>query len=407
MDPYLANALVRCLESREQGKSVMNADKESLHPSHNTYCKAADPLSYGRCKDGIVVYGGTLPKSGFADFWDGITLPAEIDGLPVTELRGTYHAYMRGFRGKNDFIDAPNLKRVYLRLEGTNLNCCCSPHDPHFCLSDHNKIEWIELELFAKNITLSDFSNSKAIRKLNFQGTVQGEWNGCYFGDSLYVFYSEFSGCTNLKEVRGKFEADRAGELFSGCTSLVTAPELNVEELRGTFFNCSSLRSVRLGDRMKIIGDRTFSGCTSLSDIFIPDTVEKFGKYVFENCVQLRSIHMPSKITSISEGLFCGCASLRKVFLSDEIKNIESEAFKGCTSLVSPWIPGKLEKIGDRAFAGCTALGHVFIPETVEEIGEQAFNRCPNLVIECKEGSCAHRYAVENKLRFELNRESL
>lgn len=382
--------------------SARSADKEYLHPSHNTYCKAADPLSYGRCEDGIVVYGGTLPKSGFADSWDGITLPAEIDGLPVTELRGTYHEYMRGFRGRIDFIDAPNLKRVYLRLEGTTLNCRCSPHDPHFCLSDHNKIELIELELFAKNNTLSDFSNSKAIRKLNFQGTVHGEWNRCFFGDSLYVFYNEFSGCTNLKEVRGKFEADRAGGLFSGCTSLVTAPELNVEELKGTFFNCSSLRSVRLGDRVKTIGDRTFSGCSSLPDLFIPDKVEKIGRYAFENCTQLRSIHMPGRITSISEGLFSGCSNLRKVFLSDEIVSIEAKAFENCTSLVSPWIPPKLKKIGSRAFAGCTSLGRVFMPASIEEIGEEVFNYCPNLVLVCIEGSFAHRFAVKNHLRYKL-----
>ena len=88
--------------------------------------------------------------------------------------------------------------------------------------------------------------------------------------------------------------------------------------------------------------------------------------------------------------------------LADSIESIEDETFMGCSSLKTPWIPQNLRKIGNRAFMGCSSIGRIFIPDTVEEIGEQAFGNCPQLVIVCQQDSAAYRYAVSNKIVFEV-----
>ena len=69
----------------------MDKKKFRLRANSDFEVEAIIPLRYSFCKDGYVIYGGTLPGSGFQPYYcDGITLPEEIDGIPVTELRGTY-----------------------------------------------------------------------------------------------------------------------------------------------------------------------------------------------------------------------------------------------------------------------------------------------------------------------------
>ena len=58
--------------------------------------------------------------------------------------------------------------------------------------------------------------------------------------------------------------------------------------------------------------------------------------------------------------------------------------------------------IGEGAFQYCTSLQVLEIPEGVAEIEENAFLGCTNLIILCKENSCAHYYAQEHGIRFEL-----
>lgn len=391
-------------DSFSQKKSDPN--KKFLYPGfepgyESNWCRASSPITYGPCFDGVAVYGGTLPGSGFADHSRGIVLPAEIDGRPVTELRGTY-------QGSMDYIDAPNLKRVYVHFQGgEGMHCYCSPYDPHLCLSSHNKIEIMELEFSAKSLYLTSFTGSNALRRIVFHGTVYGkkDYEPTFFGEEDWgktFFSNEFSGCRNLREVRGRFEADYGGGIFSGCSSLVIAPEIRISDLKGTFYQCRSLKDVRLCDGVKVIGDETFMGCISLEDIYIPDTVVHFGKNVFRDCRNLKTIHMSSNVTTISSALFYNCSSLRKVFLSDNITEIEEEAFKGCSSLSNPWIPEGLKKIGDRAFMDCKSVDMLFIPDSVEIIGENAFANCSNLLISCRENSYAHRYAQRNNLPFQL-----
>ena len=58
--------------------------------------------------------------------------------------------------------------------------------------------------------------------------------------------------------------------------------------------------------------------------------------------------------------------------------------------------------IGEGAFQYCTSLQVLEIPEGIAEIEENAFLGCTNLIILCKENSCAHYYAQEHGIRFEL-----
>ena len=42
------------------------------------------------------------------------------------------------------------------------------------------------------------------------------------------------------------------------------------------------------------------------------------------------------------------------------------------------------------------------IPESVTAIGDYAFDNCPALTLHIHEGSCAHQYAIDHAIPFEL-----
>ncbi|MCL2678806.1 MAG: leucine-rich repeat domain-containing protein [Dehalococcoidia bacterium] len=92
---------------------------------------------------------------------------------------------------------------------------------------------------------------------------------------------------------------------------------------------------------------------------------------------------------------------------------IDDTAFLGCERLTTIYIPLSVTYIGGftprdgdaviwGAFAGCLNLESVTIPGSVVRIGAEAFYECPNLTIICPPDSYAHRYCVENGIKFQL-----
>ncbi len=56
------------------------------------------------------------------------------------------------------------------------------------------------------------------------------------------------------------------------------------------FQDCSSLKSVTIGNGVTYIGIRAFRNCTALTRIEIPDSVESIGGYAFTGCTSLTSV---------------------------------------------------------------------------------------------------------------------
>ena len=61
----------------------------------------------------------------------------------------------------------------------------------------------------------------------------------------------------------------------------------------GTFYSCTSLKTVTIGNSVKSIGSNAFSSCTSLTAITIPNSVTSIGDETFYNCRSLE--HVTSK----------------------------------------------------------------------------------------------------------------
>ncbi len=180
--------------------------------------------------------------------------------------------------------------------------------------------------------------------------------------------------------------------LFYGCTKLVKAPQLPVN-------NTTALNKERSLDY-------AFSGCTNLTEIpEIPAWVnDLYG--TFENCTSLEDLHtvtIPCPTSNMLQYTFNGCTGLKyPPAIANGVTQLPN-TFGSCTSLlVAPNIPNSVQQMGmtferctsltvapdipdavinlDSCFIGCTSLTEPppNIPHTVTDM-DSCFNGCKEL----------------------------
>ena len=132
------------------------------------------------------------------------------------------------------------------------------------------------------------------------------------------------------------------------------------------------------------IGSRAFVDCSSLKSISIGDTVLTIGSYSFSDCISIKTIIIPDSVQAIADYAFCGyggfdsCTGLEYVYLGKSVESIGDNAFNGCEALSSVDFPNSIISIGRGAFAH-TGLTTAIIPDSVNFIGSGAFSFCPYL----------------------------
>ena len=367
---------------------------------HDAWFDEAKTIRYIQCSDGIAITAGTLRGSGFQPYHlNGLTLPEEIDGIPVTELRGRFH------QDEVEYIEAVKLKRIDIEvIVDKNFYGEKRCRFPLLCGGLQNTVQSTRITFLADEAhvnCIEDPTIQATIEYIGFNGIVKddADWDYGSFQSGI------FKGCARLKEVRGYFEGYcLTGSTFAGCSSLILPPDIRVKSMGDReFMNCTSLPGIHLHNGLEYLGSECFKNCISLTDIYVPDTVTHIGRGAFDGCIRLETIHFPKSVTAIPDRLFAKCEKLQRVFLSDEIHSIGNEAFAGCTSLKKPWFPEGLTHIGDKTFYGCVSMKDVYLPDTLKSIGSDAFSNCGHLVIHGKAGSLAEQYAKEYNAAFVID----
>ncbi|WP_407382444.1 leucine-rich repeat protein [Ruminococcus sp.] len=159
-----------------------------------------------------------------------------------------------------------------------------------------------------------------------------------------------------------------------------------------------------MGADVTRIDDYAFFRDTTITSVSFEKAtaLKTIGVNAFHGCSGLTSLALPKGLEALSFGAFQNCASLRELTLSEGIGAIPAQCFYGCSSLNSVTIPESVTEIGERAFMNCAGLRVVEIPDTTERIAANAFDGCDEVVVYCRTGSLAHRYAVENTLSYVL-----
>ncbi len=174
----------------------------------------------------------------------------------------------------------------------------------------------------------------------------------------------------------------------------ITLHEGLVEIHSGAFENCLNLKSIDLPESLTELGvharysngrtdyDSVFRG-SGIQSITIPNSVTAIGKGSFENCSKLKTAKLPDSITTIPAATFSNCKNLENVTLGNAVTIIGTKAFYRCKNLKKLSLPDTLEKIGDsdaseKTFA-YSGLQSITIPKKVSTVYAKSFKGCKNL----------------------------
>ena len=127
------------------------------------------------------------------------------------------------------------------------------------------------------------------------------------------------------------------------------------------------------------VRDNAFYNCHSLKWVRLPDTVQKIGHHSFYACYELETAVLPDGLEEIGMGCFCGCSELKSAAAPSGIQRLPESCFRACTSLKEFTVPDKTEAIGDFCFSGCTSLENVSIGSGVTSLGDCSFYMCSSM----------------------------
>ncbi len=177
----------------------------------------------------------------------------------------------------------------------------------------------------------------------------------------------------NMKEVKIKRAVNEWGQVHS---DVEYDSEDDVIPGRAFFYK-SSLVSVVLPDKLKVIGGEAFGGCSNLAgSVIVPEGVVEVGDGAFWQCGNLTgTLSLPSTLEKIGGRAFGMCGFVCELNIPEKVKDIGWQAFVDCGGIHGELhLPSGLETIGNGAFQGLPNMtGSITIPQGVHAILEQCF----------------------------------
>ena len=208
------------------------------------------------------------------------------------------------------------------------------------------------------------------------------------FGNGANIGASAFAGCVRLTTISSEKVGIIQYSAFNGCAALYRSfdnPDSLVFTVLETtssyngytessdyspFKDCSAMSIVEM-PAITTLGSYTFYGCTGLTSVIIGNSLATITVDAFNGCTHLSSVTLGSSVSEIRSGAFSGCSSLTGIDFPDSLITVGPSAFSssGLTELDT----NKIETIGNMAFSACGSLNTVFFGEDLVSIGDRAF----------------------------------
>lgn len=288
-----------------------------------------------------------------------VTIPSEIDGLPVISIKGGANAYTKDTPFGQSQIESIIFPDGLISIG-------------QYAFS-RSHLKSIEIPDSVKNIGSNAFAECVNLESVKLSKQMQ-EISAC-----------SFSGCTALKEVtlpdsltKINYDAFRGAALES-----LYFPDSLREIEYGAFCSCKNLQSVHFPEKMQGIStvyptfDGAFQDCISLKEVHIPATATVYGN-AFKGCTGMEKLTIDEGAKH-SFGHFDGCKSLKKVEIPKSFNTCPT--FDNCTALTSVKFADNITTTG--SFQNCISLEEINLPDSVKTFGEYGqtatFQNCAKL----------------------------
>ncbi len=354
-----------------------------------------------------------------------VDIPAQIDGLPVTEIGGSA------------FEECNSLKSVTIPSSVTTID--------YWAFGNCDSLTKIIIPEGVTIIDRSAFDSCENLTSVTLPNSLTkiGEtaFAYCYSLSNIKIpnnvtsiGYEAFNRCgyyNNTKNWKngvlyiGDWLIDADGDTIPSNYTIASGTRGIADN---AFYQCKWLESVTIPDSVSNMGRSVFGDCINLTNVNVPKFITNIGEYVFYNCPFLTSVTIPDNVTSIGAYAFSGCSALTSITIPRNVTSIGKEAFYGCNSLerveisdLVSWcsivfgdayahpfyssesvdrgiyingnkltditIPNGVTSIGGYAFCDCVGITSVTMPSSVTSIGRSAFSGCYNLATVYYSGS--------------------
>ena len=172
-------------------------------------------------------------------------------------------------------------------------------------------------------------------------------------------------------------------EKFTGVTTLGVN-----DTSSAPFYNCISLKSIKVPKSVTRINIGSFAGCTSLQSVGDLSNVEYLTNAVFlKSKLTNMDVYLPKLTSDFYREEFYG-TEIKKVSslgslakISSGANNTTTGSFGNCSNLEEVVLPDTLTVIGQSSFYNDVALRVINIPQNVATISNNAFFGCTSLEI--------------------------
>lgn len=239
---------------------------------------------------------GNITITGFKSKAKSLTIPAEIDGKPVTAI------------GEAAFQENTTLEKIVIP-EG---------------------VESIGDMAFYDCENLSDITIPSTVQDFGMMAFIESAWLNNKVADNHYVVVNDVLVSANYvvgtATVPDGVKRIGSGAFAGALVFSVKIPDSVTQIDTGAFMLCMALYRITIPASVESIGDAAFSMCLSLESVDIKPGVKTIGEAAFV-ATSLKTVKIPESVESIGNSAFSLCDSLKTVIISKSVKTIGTEAF--------------------------------------------------------------------------------
>ncbi len=229
-----------------------------------------------------------------------LTIPSEIDGLPVTSIANS------ALRDRTA-LTSVSIPGSVVKIGDQAFSGCTA-------------LTVVRIVEGVSSIGTQSFYGCTALRSLTLPASI------------TTVPGNAFQLCENLVSIA--VEADNpAFTAVDGC--LYTADGTTLVCCPGGYTG-----TLTIPDGVTTVGPYACDSCTKLTGIAFPDSITEIGNCGFERCSGLTDVTLPEGVTTLGRNAFFMCQSMTAITLPASITEIKDSAFLNCTALETVYYTG-------------------------------------------------------------------